>query len=243
MKTGSIKKLVLRAFLLATPFLTQNSARATNHTIDIVRTLGTLLHIPYIYTLDSTDPVSVRIAGMLAAIPTDIKVGYKFFQKSNKRFFQVLLWDVPKFGAYSSAAIYDAINIINPNHMIQERQSKGIATLRKMKIDQSINIGIEIFLRIIACIAQYRAIDIEPSTGGKDLSFIATLTTELADAVELMRLLNRYNTYSTMPGCDISWNFEIKHIETPEDQETGDNHDLFSPNKNHPRQLTANTHH
>lgn len=244
MNMGSIRKLSLVAFLLASTLLIQNPAHGVgrNHTIDILQALGTLLHIPYIYTLDSTDPVSIRIAGILAAIPTDIKVGCKIFEKTNKRFFQVFLWDVPKFGAYSSAAIYDAINVINPNHMVQERQSKGMAALRKMKIDHSINIGIEMFLRIIACIAQYRASDMTIKTGGKDLSFVATLTTELADAVELIRLLSRYNTYSTMPGCDISWNFEIKHIETAENQDDNDVNEYFSATNTHnSQQITANT--
>lgn len=232
MNAGPIKQLHLATFVFLSALLTTHHsvhaadkarspareaiASVSTH-MNIVRAIGTLLHIPYIYTLDSTDPHSVRLSGMLAAIPTDIKLGCKFFEKSNKRFFHVLLWDVPKFGAYSSASIYDAINILNPEHMVQERQSKGISALRKMKIEQSINIGIEFLLRVIACIAQYRASDIEKAAGGRDLTLIATLTTELADVVELMRLLGRYNTYSTIPGCDISWNFEIKHVETPED--------------------------
>lgn len=231
MNAGLVKRLHIKFFALMSVFLiTQNSMQAVDtvrtaardtlastSTPYIMRAMGTLLHIPYIYTLDSTDPSSVRLSGILAAIPTDIKITCKLIEKNNKRNFQIFFWDFPKIGTYSAAAIYDAINVLNPNHMIQERQSKGSAALRKMKIEQAVNIGIEFFLRIIACIAQYRASDIEKAAGGHDLALIATLTTELADGVELMRLLSRYNTYSTMPGCDISWNFEIKHIDTLDD--------------------------
>lgn len=178
--------------------------------LDVVRAIGTLLHLPYILTLDSQDPRAVQLAGLIAALPTSCKVGLKFFEKRHDRFFKLMLWDVPKFAAYSAATAYDVINVLNPDHMVLERERKG-ELLGKLKFDQAANLAVEFLLRVISCVARYKAEDLASVRGERDLRLVAKLTTELADIVELWRLLSRYNTYSTVPGLDVSLHFEVRH--------------------------------
>lgn len=185
--------------------------------LDVVRAIGTLLHLPYILTLDSQDPRAVQLAGFIAALPTSCKVGLKFFEKRHDRFFKLMLWDVPKFAAYSAATAYDVINVLNPEHMVGERERKG-EVLGKLKFDQAANLAVEFLLRIISCVARYKAEDLASIRGERDLRLVAKLTSELADIVELWRLLSRYNTYSTVPGLDVALHFEVRHAGALEEE-------------------------
>ncbi len=178
--------------------------------IQVVKACGTLMHIPYILTLDSKNSQAVRLAGLLAMLPTDCKLGFKFFEQCDDRFFKIMLWDVPKFVAYSGAATYDVLNVLNPEHMVAQRQGKG-EDLRKLKLDQAAALTIEFILRILACVASFKAADHVSSRGGADLNMLAALISEIADCAEIARLMSRYNSYSKIPGCDIEFNFEINH--------------------------------
>lgn len=177
----------------------------------ILNLIGTLMHIPYVSTLDSKDVRSVRLAGVLAAMPTTLKTIVKFLEKpQNKRFYNVLLWDVPKFVSYALSDLYDGINVINPEHMIVERQQKG-ADLSTLKKDQALYLSFEILLRFLAVIVACKA-DNAQGRSNADLTMIANLISEIADITELWRLLTRYRTYKTTPGLDISFNVEVRHI-------------------------------
>lgn len=227
-----LKNLVLIFVLASTP-MAANGIRdvlaavmtgAGNH-IYAVRACGTLMHIPYVLTLDSKNPQAVRLAGLLAALPTDCKLAFKFFEQCDDRFFKIMLWDVPKFAAYSGAATYDVLNVLNPEHMIEERKSKG-DTLHKLKIDQAVALSVEFVLRVLACVASYKAADHAKDRGGADLNFVAALTSEIADCAELSRLIGRYNSYATVPGCDIRFNFEVNHDSQDAENDTGTSSEL-----------------
>lgn len=177
---------------------------------ELLGILGALLHIPYIVTMDSEDARMVRLAGILAMLPTDLKVGLKLIEQSHGRFYKILLWDTPKFVTYLAAALYDGINVLNPEHMILERRQKG-ADLKVIKKDQAMILAFEVLLRILAFVAAYKAESAKPGVAA-DLDMFASLISECADLTELWRLLIRYRTYTTMPGLDVALHVEVKHI-------------------------------
>lgn len=220
------RRLVLLVTLGIAPMVVQGGVKDTvsaivsavsNHSY-IAKACGTLMHVPYVITLDSKNPQAVRLAGILAALPTDCKLAFKFVEQTDDRFFKIMLWDVPKFVAYSGASAYDVLNVLNPEHMIVERKNKG-EVLRKLKIDQAMSLSIEFVLRVLACVAAYKAADHRDNHGGADLNFVAALISEVADCAELSRLIKRYNSYDKVPWCDIGFNFEIDHVSCQPDDE------------------------
>lgn len=179
---------------------------------DLLAMVGPLLHVPYILTLDSDDSKKVRLAGLLAMLPTGAKVIYKSFEKCNGRFLTIVLPGVPKYLGYSVANLYDWINVTSPRHMILERQQKG-DYLKRIKVEQGAYLAFEVLLRIISFFASYKADNAEYPAGRSDLKTVGALASEFADWIELWRLLGRYKTYSTTPGLDISCNVDIKHAD------------------------------
>lgn len=198
--------------------------------LELLNILGALLHIPYIMTLDSADERTVRWAGILAMLPTDFKICLKAAHKPHdERFYKILLYDVPKFGCYASAATYDVINVLNAEHMILERQQKG-ADLKLIKKDQAMLLTFEVLLRFLAYVAAYKA---ESANGapGSDLGMIASLISEAANLTELWRLIGRYQTYATMPWLDMVFYIieVIKDIESLNTQIGCDDDFFLSP--------------
>lgn len=179
---------------------------------ELLKVFGAAMHVPYVLTIDSTDPRLIQIAGVLAALPTGSKVTHKIFEKQNDRFFKIVLWDLPKFLLYFSAFAYDIVNVLNPGHMVLERQDKG-AELKRLKYEQGVALAMELLLRVFACVIHYKAEVVKVgSSFGRDLDRIAQVSSGCADLVELLRLLSRFRTYSAVPGLDVDFHFEVKHL-------------------------------
>lgn len=175
-----------------------------------IATISPLLHIPYVMTLDSQDARVVRAAGVAAMASVVGTLCSQFFSKCSADEIKgkVFVWDAPKFLGYTVACTYDWLNVLSSEHMVLERLQKA-DQISDIKIKQAVNLAFEFLLRLVACIARYKADN--NAQAQADLNTVGFLVEELADLVELYRLLARYKTYSTTPGLDVSLNIEIKH--------------------------------
>ncbi len=161
---------------------------AKNNHSELTNLLLTLMHAPYILTVDSTDQKVIRLTSMLAGAATAAKIGTILAIPQHVPPAKILVWDLPKVTGYALAATYDVIRFLDAATVVLKNQTEG-PKLRMFKINQGMQLTIELMLRVMALLSTQKNIF---DGNSKAVSLCAT---ELADIVSIWRLLSRYMTY------------------------------------------------
>jgi len=148
--------------------------------------LRCLLHIPYIATIESQDVYTIRSSAVLATLSTQSRLIYELMRTRNDTsLIKELLWPIPKTCGYAGGALYEYGRIIKALEVAQ-RNKVIDKKLHSLKIQQIIKVVLEISLR---------ALVYKMSFENKDQTPTEMLLAELADVIELWRLLSRYTTF------------------------------------------------
>lgn len=181
---------------------------------ELLNLAGALMHLPYIITADSSDAKTIKLAAGLAAASTSMKI--MSVASGSGHAMKILAWDMPKMLCYLLGTGYDALRIMDAPKVAYKNQTDP-NKLRGFKISQSLQLSIEIVLRIMSILSEQD----EHSTKAYVVSGCAS---QLADIVSIWRLLNRYVTY--LPDVDtLEFGFTVRKNPgaTPQQKESEDN--------------------
>jgi len=148
-----------------------------------LRLAESLLHLPSILTVDSTNENTIILSSWLAGLGTLGKAGYEIAKPlpDNTRTAKVVLWDAPKILCYAVSCAYDVMRTWDASK-IAEKNSVEAKKLRGFKINQLVLLLIEMGMRLLVIANQGKALGM-------------TYVSELANLVGIWRLLSRYVTY------------------------------------------------
>jgi len=160
----------------------------------LINILRALLHIPYIVTLDSHDTKTIASCALLASLATDSRLLYELLhEQKNTSLLKNILWNLPKACGYAAGGLYEYGRFIKAAE-VAEKNKVFSKQIRNLKILQSAQLALELILRGLA----YKiSLSTDPRLDGVNLSNQKTAKSiaEIADIVELFRLLSRYNTF------------------------------------------------
>lgn len=185
----------------------QSSGNALSDNIQMVHLVRAMCNIPYIVTVDSNDAAVIRSTALLASCSSNFKLIYERFANHPDYKLIYNLYHEPKLLGYLLASAYDVMRFMGATDIAlknEEQQGK----MRGFKVNQSIQLLIEICLRGLAFASNYQ----NPAANGQQdmLSYCAA---ECADWVEIWRLLSRYSTYMNMSKVEAKFNVSIKKEE------------------------------
>jgi hypothetical protein len=150
--------------------------------------LGSLLTIPDLLTQNSTNPALIKFTTLLHMIPTDTKLAYELGRKRDTRLIKELFLTMPKLAAYALCTYIDLVRFAHAQDIAQDNQ-EGKETHWLPIINQTAQLLIEITLRILLYTTS-----LQPQAA-QDKTLFCCLA-ELADWVEIWRMLNRHDRYS-----------------------------------------------
>lgn len=164
----------------------------------LINMLRSLLHIPYIVTLDSQNSKTIASSALVSALATDSRLLYELLhEQKNTSLLKNILWNLPKACGYGASAVYEYGRFMKSTE-IAEKNKVFEKQLRSIKIQQTIQLILELCLRGFV----YK-VSLNSSDDGKTQKSMLRPIAEIADIVELWRLLSRYNTFfleSDQPG-------------------------------------------
>ncbi|MBX9831408.1 hypothetical protein K2X40_05610 [Candidatus Babeliales bacterium] len=185
-------------------FVTQNSA--------LFGLLRCAAHVPYIVCVDHEDTNVVRATTAVANVATDAKILCELLTTRETTLLKDLVYPnrLPKVSAYMLALLYEAIRIVDAENVaFKNKYGNAKKKLRMFKVAQSLQVAIEASLRLLSYASSVRT--------PHDTSFAFWLL-ELADFVEVWRLLARYKTFFDISGVQANINF-FAQISAEEEEE------------------------
>lgn len=148
-----------------------------------------LMHAPEVLMLDTENPNVIKVTSLLAALGTGSKLSYELLKNRETTAAQLLLYPLPKIGLYSISELYNLIRILDAEYVAEKNgELNKDHTLRNLKITQFMQLMTELAIRI--CSFSSTFIDPHDTQGGGNA--LAFYLSEIADAVELWRLLSRW---------------------------------------------------
>jgi len=154
--------------------------------LQLINIVRSLLHVPYIVTIDSQDPQKIRACALLSACATDSQLLYELLRtRNNTNLLADIVWHLPKAAGYAAGAVYEYGRFVKALE-VAEKNKVFNKQLRNLKIQQTIQLVLELCLRGLV----YNVSRNHPNQK-ETLKSIA----EIADIIEVWRLLGRYNTF------------------------------------------------
>ncbi len=166
--------------------------------IELVRAISCLLYLPDIVFVDSNKPFVVRSSAVSALVAENIKLLHYLFSKKETRPINELLWHMPKAALYSLSELYDILRFVDAENVARinnENASVPVGKVNLLKVNQGVQLAIEVILRSLICINSYQQASVVLEADKNKLSFWLA---ELADVVELWRLMSRYSAHFKM---------------------------------------------
>jgi hypothetical protein len=152
----------------------------------IIQLIETLLHIPYIATIDSTDPTAIRVSAALAFIGNDFRLIQQLLtSRQDVTALRMLLTAAPKVFGYLLAAWYDMARMQQAECIAKDNKNDA-KLLRQFNINQEVLLLFELILRVLVVVAAY-------ADSIRD-SWVQWGVGQVADWVGLWRLISRYFT-------------------------------------------------
>jgi hypothetical protein len=158
----------------------------TPYRVALLQLIETLLHIPYIATIDSTDPVAIKASAALAFVGNDFRLVKQLLTtRQDVTVLRMLLTAAPKVLGYLLAAWYDMARMQQAECIAKDNKNDA-KLLTQFRVNQEVLLAIEIILRLLVVAASYddSACD----------SWMQWGVGQVADWVGLWRLLSRYFT-------------------------------------------------
>lgn len=160
-----------------------SSNRAFKVTPEVIALAGAFLHIPSIFTIDSTNQAAIKLSELAQVASVDTKLFYELFREKNTRLAKEFLLMLPKICAYLVSNLNELHRFVHAD-AIAEYNAKHKGELFGAKLNQGGQLCIEIVLRALVCYYLYHGI-------ASDNKIIITVLAELADWVEIWRLMSR----------------------------------------------------
>jgi len=152
----------------------------------LIQLIETLLHIPYIATIDSTDATAIRLSATLSFIGNDFRLIQQLLtSRQDVIALRMLLTAAPKVLGYLLAAWYDMARMQQAECIAKDNKNDA-KLLRQFNINQEVLLLFEIILRILVVVAAY--------TDSIRDSWVQWGVGQVADWVGLWRLISRYFT-------------------------------------------------
>ncbi|QQR48739.1 hypothetical protein IPF37_04220 [bacterium] len=174
--------------------------------------LRTVAHIPYIVCMDHEDTNIIGLTTGIANLATDAKIGCELLTTRETNLLKDLVYPnrIPKVSAYTLAVLYDVIRIVDAENVaFKNKYGNAKKKLRMFKIAQALQVAIEGTLRVLSYVSSVQT----PSNQN-----MAFWLLELADFIEIWRLLSRYKTFFDISGVQANINF-FAHKPVEEDEE------------------------
>lgn len=183
--------------------------------------LRTIAHIPYIVCMDHEDADVISLTTGIANLATDTKIVCELLTTRETNLLKDLVYPnrIPKVSAYTLAVLYDVIRIVDAENVaFKNKYGNAKKKLRMFKIAQALQVAIEGTLRVLSFVS---------STHTPSDQNMAFWLLELADFIEIWRLLSRYKTFFDISGVQANINF-FAHKSVEEDEE----HEEEEPQEN-----------
>ncbi len=155
---------------------------------ELIQLAACAAQIPGILAIDSKNVAAIKASALLSMTATDAKILVELFKHSDDCLAKHCVYNVPKTMLYALASYYDYIRLTGKLKEFDPTipESKHIG---RAKITQFFQLGLEVLLRVFACID---SVDREVAIHGQMAGYL----TELADWVELWRLIDRFSVLS-----------------------------------------------
>lgn len=189
----------------------RNPRKTLSDHIEFVHLVRALSHIPYIVTVDSPEVKKIKTSAVLAASSTNLKLAYELFRKRDDYRLVYNLYNEPKLLCYLVAMSYDIMRFLGAAEIALKNQEEH-RRMRGFKISQAIQLAVEICLRGFAYASSRRG---NQQTNQQNYSDILGIcASEIADWVELWRMLSRFSTYMNLSKVEANFNVSIKKDES-----------------------------
>jgi hypothetical protein len=149
---------------------------------------GCVAHVPGILTADSQSTLAVKSAALLALLATDAKVLSELLKHSHGCLAKQCVYDIPKTLLYMLAGYYDYVRLTGTPKIVPT-DSLASKHMHLSKITQCFQLGLEVILRVLAYLDTVDHV-------ASDHHRVSFYLSELADWVELWRLLGRFGVLS-----------------------------------------------
>lgn len=159
----------------------------------VAHIMRNMLQLPYILTVDSTSPSAVRASAVANALAVTSKSGWELFRtdKNNSCLAARMIFDMPKVTAYSVASVYDIVRFLEARNIaLQNAKENSSGNLRGFKLNQLALWVTEVLLRVASQMSMNRS-----NADEKKDDFSGWMVAQIADGVEMWRLISRFNSY------------------------------------------------
>lgn len=174
--------------------------------VQFLHMIRSLAYLPSIFALSSESAAAIQASASLNMAATTTKVAYELFKSQEKTTLaKLLITDLVKVAGYSGSMFYDAMCLLEASGIAeQNKKEAAVEGMQSMKINQLVLWSIETLLRLVAMIGYHGE-----STGGKIDKVTARLTGEVADFVEICRLLSRLKSFLSLDKIQATINVEV----------------------------------
>lgn len=155
---------------------------------ELIELVGSLMHIPGVLTTDCKSNLAVKGAALLALTTTNTKILAELLERSHGCLAKQCMYNVPKVLLYALASYYDYIRLTGKPRVLPDDLPMR-KHLWASKMTQLFQLGVELLLRVFACVDKY---DQSAQASPRRVVYLS----ELADWVELWRLLGRFGVLS-----------------------------------------------
>lgn len=197
--------IILFCCSIVSAFCANNNQQApaitSSNYMQLVHIIRSLSHLPYIAMVDSPDASKISTTAMVAASSSTLKILHELFKDRGAGYRLIYgIYNQPKLWGYFCAVLYDVLRYLGSQEVAVKNQSIN-SKMRGFKINQTIQLIIEVCLRSFAYARSYQE---------QDRTLLTQCITEIADWVEIWRLLSRYSTYRNLSSLEANFNISVK---------------------------------
>ncbi len=177
--------------------------------IQFLHIVRSLAYLPSIFVLGSESAAAIQATALLNMAASTTKVAHDLLKTQEKTTLaRLLVTDFLKVAGYSSSMMYDMMCLLEAAG-IAEQNKKEITKegMKSMQINQLVLWSIETLLRLVAMMGYYGE-----ATGGTIDKVTARLTGEVADFVEICRLLSRLKSFLSLDKIQATINVEVTRM-------------------------------
>ena len=165
-----------------------------------------ILALPEILLTDSDNPEVIKQCAILSLLLTNGTICKLLAQKNGDRaLLTEMLITGPKMSGYLLSALYDFLRIHDAPHLALKNKSKErITAFKHFKAQQLLKLAFEFLVRCVAYQVSQETESLTSRAHGRSL-------TDIADYLELWRLLSRYAIYFEISGYTLSATVTLNH--------------------------------
>lgn len=174
--------------------------------VQFLHMIRSLAYLPSIFVLGSQSASAIQATALLNMAASTTKVAHDLFKTQEETTLaRLLVTDFLKVAGYSGSMTYDMMCLLEAYGIVeQNKKESSIEGMKSMQVNQLVLWSIETLLRLVAMMGYYGE-----ATGGRIDKVTARLTGEVADFVEICRLLSRLKSFLSLDKIQATINVEV----------------------------------